>query len=118
LVSEARDSPGPARLPPQGVGFNGQVFDILKIRSLFGDGNARFGTIRASDNDPRVTCNGCASNEGSPFGPALARLRTLFVGIKMKVEYELYYIQNMSSLPEFLIVFHTLPGLLNCTGAC
>jgi len=49
------DSPGPALLRQRRVGLNGETFEILKFRSMYIDGDARFGTIRASTNDPRIT---------------------------------------------------------------
>ncbi len=160
------DSPGPALLRQQRVGFNGQVFNILKFRSMFVDGDARFGTIRASDNDPRITRVGRfiritrldelpqffnvlrgdmtfvgprpempvyaeKLTKGLPLYPQRLRVKPGITGwaqlyhvpelslveTKMKVEYDLYYIKNMSPLLDFLIVFHTLRTLLYRTGA-
>jgi len=160
------DSPGPALLRQPRVGINGEVFNILKFRSMFIDGDARFGTIRASDKDPRITRVGRVIRvtrldelpqffnvlrgdmtfvgprpempvyaekltKGLPLYPQRLRVKPGITGwaqlhhvpelslveTKMKVEYDLYYIKNMSPLFDFLIVFHTIRTLLYRTGA-
>jgi len=160
------DSPGPALLRQLRVGINGEVFNIFKFRSMFVDGDARFGTIRASEKDPRITRVGRfirvtrldelpqffnvlrgdmtfvgprpempiyteKLTKGLPLYPQRLRVKPGITGwaqlhhvpevslveTKMKVEYDLYYIKNMSPLLDFLIVFHTLRTLFYRTGA-
>lgn len=49
------DSKGPALLRQRRVGLNGKEFEILKFRSMYVDGDQRFGVIRADKGDPRIT---------------------------------------------------------------
>jgi exopolysaccharide biosynthesis polyprenyl glycosylphosphotransferase len=49
------DSQGPALLRQKRVGKNGKIFEILKFRSMYIDADARFGRVRASFGDPRIT---------------------------------------------------------------
>lgn len=49
------DSEGPALLRQKRVGRNGEVFEILKFRSMYIDADARFGRSRATEGDPRIT---------------------------------------------------------------
>lgn len=49
------DSEGPALLRQKRVGKNGKIFEILKFRSMYVDADARFGRVRASFGDPRIT---------------------------------------------------------------
>jgi exopolysaccharide biosynthesis polyprenyl glycosylphosphotransferase len=48
------DSPGPALYRQERVGLNGQVFTLLKFRSMRADAEAR-GPVWAQQSDPRVT---------------------------------------------------------------
>jgi exopolysaccharide biosynthesis polyprenyl glycosylphosphotransferase len=49
------DSKGPALLRQRRIGLDGKEFEILKFRSMYVDGDERFGTIRADKGDPRIT---------------------------------------------------------------
>ncbi len=160
------DSPGPALLRQRRVGLNGVEFEILKFRSMYIDGDARFGTIRADKNDPRITRVGRfirvtrldelpqffnvlrgemafvgprpempvyteKLTRGIPLYPQRLRVKPGITGwaqlfhepeislveTRRKVEYDLYYIKNMSPLMDFLIFFHTLRTLIHRTGA-
>lgn len=160
------DSPGPALLKQKRVGLNGEIFEILKFRSMYVDGDTRFGIRRATEQDPRITRVGrvirvtrldelpqffnVLRGEMSFVGPRpempvytekLSRAIPLYSqrwrvkpGItgwaqlfhvpelttedtKRKLEYDLYYIKNMSPILDFLIVFHTVRALLYRTGA-
>lgn len=48
-------SPGPILYRQRRVGFNGEVFQVLKFRSMFRDAEARTGAVWASRGDPRIT---------------------------------------------------------------
>jgi exopolysaccharide biosynthesis polyprenyl glycosylphosphotransferase len=160
------DSPGPALLRQRRVGRNGEIFEILKFRSMYIDGDARFGAIRADKNDPRITRVGRfiritrldelpqffnvlrgemafvgprpempvhteRITQGIPLYPQRLRVKPGITGwaqlfhvpeltlveTRRKVEYDLYYIKNMSPLMDFLIIFHTLRTLIHRTGA-
>ncbi|MFN9299589.1 MAG: sugar transferase [Acidobacteriota bacterium] len=160
------DSPGPALLRQRRVGRNGAEFEILKFRSMYIDGDARFGTIRADKQDPRITRVGRfirvtridelpqffnvlrgemafvgprpempvyteQLTRGIPLYPQRLRVKPGITGwaqlfhepeitleqTRRKVEYDLYYIKNMSPLMDFLIFFHTIRTLLYRTGA-
>ena len=160
------DTPGPALLRQKRVGLNGEIFEILKFRSMFVDGDARFGTIRASEKDPRITRVGRVIRvtrldelpqffnvlkgnmtfvgprpempvytqkltKGIPLYSQRLRVKPGITGwaqlyhvpevslveTRRKVEYDLYYIKNMSPLLDFLIVFHTIRALIYRTGA-
>ena len=52
------DSEGPAILRRRRVGQNGEIFEILKLRSMYVDADKRFGRQRASGQNPRITCGG------------------------------------------------------------
>jgi len=58
-------SPGPALYRQRRVGLNGQVFEVLKFRSMYVDAEARTGAVWAQKNDPRIT----------PLGKWLRKLR-------------------------------------------
>jgi exopolysaccharide biosynthesis polyprenyl glycosylphosphotransferase len=160
------DSPGPALLRQRRVGRNGAEFEILKFRSMYIDGDARFGTIRADKQDPRITRVGRfirvtridelpqffnvlrgemafvgprpempvyteKLTRGLPLYPQRLRVKPGITGwaqlfhepeitleqTRRKVEYDLYYIKNMSPLMDFLILFHTIRTVLYRTGA-
>jgi len=48
-------SAGPILLRQRRVGLNGDIFTILKFRSMFADAEAGTGAVLASKNDPRIT---------------------------------------------------------------
>lgn len=58
-------SPGPAVFRQARVGLNGQVFNVLKFRSMYVDAEVRTGAVWAQKNDPRIT----------PLGLWLRKLR-------------------------------------------
>jgi len=58
-------SPGPAIYRQPRVGLKGQVFNVLKFRSMYIDAEARTGAVWAQKDDPRVT----------PVGHWLRKLR-------------------------------------------
>ncbi len=49
------DSPGPVIFKQKRLGFNNQVFDIYKFRSMTYNDTAQSKTVQAQRNDPRVT---------------------------------------------------------------
>lgn len=48
-------SKGPALLWQERVGLNGQVFQIVKLRSMYEDAEQWSGAVWASEDDPRIT---------------------------------------------------------------
>ena len=58
-------SPGLVLFRQRRVGLNGEVFQVLKFRSMFQDAEARTGAVWATRDDPRIT----------PLGKWLRRLR-------------------------------------------
>jgi lipopolysaccharide/colanic/teichoic acid biosynthesis glycosyltransferase len=133
---------------------------------MYIDGDARFGTIRADKQDPRITRVGRfirvtridelpqffnvlrgemafvgprpempvyteKLTRGLPLYPQRLRVKPGITGwaqlfhepeitleqTRRKVEYDLYYIKNMSPLMDFLILFHTIRTVLYRTGA-
>jgi lipopolysaccharide/colanic/teichoic acid biosynthesis glycosyltransferase len=49
------DSPGPVFYGQARVGRGGQVFEVLKFRSMVRDAERDLGPVQATENDPRVT---------------------------------------------------------------
>jgi exopolysaccharide biosynthesis polyprenyl glycosylphosphotransferase len=49
------DTPGPVILKQVRLGIRGVPFNLLKFRSMHVDADLKFGTIRAKENDPRIT---------------------------------------------------------------
>jgi len=160
------DSEGPAILRQLRVGQNGEIFEILKFRSMYVDADKRFGRQRASSQDPRITRVGrfirvtrldelpqfinvlrgdmtivgprpempeyvVELTEKIEFYPQRLRVKPGITGwaqlhhkpevgteeTKIKVQYDLYYIKNMSPALDFLIMFHTLRAILLRVGA-
>ncbi|GEO48560.1 sugar transferase [Companilactobacillus kimchii] len=48
-------SKGPAFYKQERVGFMGSTFNVIKIRSMYQDAEARTGAVWAQKNDPRIT---------------------------------------------------------------
>lgn len=165
-IAVRSDSPGPALLRQRRVGLNGKTFEILKFRSMYIDGDQRFGTIRASHEDPRITrvgrfirvtrldelpqffnvLRGDMTLVGPrpempvyveklsreiPLYPQRMRVKPGITGwaqlhhvpevglaeTRRKIEFDLYYIKNLSPLFDFIIMFHTIRTLIHRTGA-
>ena len=49
------DTPGPIILRQVRLGLRGVPFKLLKFRSMHVDADLKFGTVRAKENDPRIT---------------------------------------------------------------
>ena len=49
------DSPGPIFYRQERVGLNGEVFQVIKLRTMIPDAEAKTGAVFAQENDPRIT---------------------------------------------------------------
>lgn len=154
-------SKGPILYRQTRVGMNGNLFTVLKFRTMRVDAEADTGAVWAKKNDPRVTPIGrylrksrldelpqlfnVLRGEMSIVGPRPERpefVRTLSEQIPfyrqrhavrpgitgwaqvnykygetledtiIKLEYDLYYIKNLSPSLDFFIIFHTAKVML------
>lgn len=160
------ESPGPALYRQQRVGKNGELFDILKFRSMRSDAEAKTGPQWAAEGDSRVTRVGrfirkvrldelpqfinILKGEMSFVGPRperpyfvdLLSTRVPFFDLrhsvrpgvtgwaqvsypygasvadaKSKLEYDLFYVKNVSVSLDLLILFQTVQTVLFGKGA-
>jgi len=159
------ESRGPVFYRQKRVGERGQVFEVIKFRSMYEDAEQN-GAVWAQENDPRVTKVGAVirkirideipqmwnvlKGEMSFVGPRPERpvfVKQLAKNIpyyslrhsvkpgitgwaqvcypygaseedaQRKLEYDLYYIKNMSIFIDILIVFRTVKTILFQKGA-
>lgn len=159
-------SQGPILFRQSRVGFNGEVFAVLKFRSMYKDAEAQTGAVWATRDDPRITPLGrwlrrlrldelpqlfnVIRGEMSLVGPRPERPEFVKVlqeripfyaqrhcvkpGITgwaqinhkysdtvedslVKLEYDLYYIKNLSASLDAYIIFHTIKTVLLGRGA-
>ena len=151
------DSKGPVFFTQERCGMNGEVFRMIKFRSMFADAEKRTGPVWSSKDDPRITRIGriirklrideipqminVLRGEMSMVGPRPERpffveklaeeipyykrrlkVRPGITGwaqvkhkydetiedVKVKLRYDLFYIENMSLRMDFKIIFRTV----------
>ena len=151
------DSKGPVFFTQERCGMNGEVFRMIKFRSMFADAEKRTGPVWSSKDDPRITRVGriirklrideipqminVLRGEMSMVGPRPERpffveklaeeipyykrrlkVRPGITGwaqvkhkydetiedVKVKLRYDLFYIENMSLRMDFKIIFRTI----------
>lgn len=159
-------SPGPALYRQKRVGHNGEVFEVLKFRSMYVDAEARTGAVWATRDDPRITPLGrwlrklridefpqffnVLRGDMAVVGPRPERpefvkalsqqipfygyRHSILPGITgwaqinhkygdtvedtiAKLEYDLYYLKNVSFSLDAYIVFNTVKVMLLGRGA-
>jgi exopolysaccharide biosynthesis polyprenyl glycosylphosphotransferase len=159
-------SRGPILYRQNRVGYRGQVFQVLKFRSMYIDAEARTGAVWAQKDDPRITPVGrwlrkfrldelpqlfnVLRGEMAVVGPRPERpefVKTLteqipFYGQRhfvrpgitgwaqinhkygdtiedtiTKLEYDLYYLKNLTFTMDLYIMFHTAKVMLLSRGS-
>lgn len=151
------DSKGPVFFTQERCGMSGELFSMIKFRSMFADAEKRTGPVWSSKDDPRITRVGrvirklrideipqminVLKGEMSIVGPRPERpyfvdklaeeipyykrrlkVRPGITGwaqvkhkydetiedVKVKLRYDLFYIENMSLRMDFKIIFRTI----------